>query len=203
MTKQDSIQTSQTLLLRVRCADDREAWQAFVHRYGPRIFYWCRQFRLQESDAADVTQEVLLKLVRVMRDFRYDPTRGTFQSWLKTVTANAARDTLAKWRQADRGSGDTAVCQALSEMEDERMLESLSQEIERSHRQELLAQAERVVRQRVHANTWQAYRLTTVEQFSSAEAAAKLGMPISEVYVAKSRVLKMIREHIRVLTAET
>src|SRR5262245_59330891 len=109
MNKQESTKTSRTLLLRVRDADDREAWEAFVHRYAPRIFYCCRQYRLQESDAADITQEVLIKLVRVMRDFQYDPQRGSFRGWLKTVTANAARDAIAKWRQADRGSGDTAV----------------------------------------------------------------------------------------------
>jgi RNA polymerase sigma-70 factor (ECF subfamily) len=202
MVKPESEKTSCTLLLRVRDADDHQAWEDFVHRYAPRIFHWCRLYKLQESDAADTTQEVLLKLVRVMRTFQYDPSRGSFRGWLKTVTANAARDSLAKWRQAIRGSGDTAIREALAEVEDEQLLDSLSREIERSHREELLSQAEHLVRQRVQPHTWQAYRLTTLEQCSSKDAAAKLGIPISEVYVAKSRVLKMIREHIQSIVGE-
>ena len=180
--------------MRVRQPDDREAWDAFVSRYAPKIFNWCRRYHLQESDAADVTQEVLVKLVRAMRSFQYDPSRGSFRGWLKTVTANAVRDMIATMKKAGRGSGDTSVAQVLANVEDEHAANALSQEIESCYRQELLAEAERLVRERVQAHTWEAYRLTAMEQLLAAQVAETLKMPVSEVYVAKSRVLKMLRE---------
>lgn len=194
--------TSRTLLLRVREAEDREAWVEFVDRYTPKIYNWCRRYHLQESDAADVTQEVLVKLVRAMNSFEYDPQRGSFRGWLKTVTANAVRDLVASWKKAGRGSGDTAIGQVLAMVEDEKAVESLRSQIETCHQEELLAQAERLVEPRVQSHTWQAYRLTAIEQRRATEVAETLGVPVSEVYVAKSRVLKMLRQVVQELSDE-
>ncbi|MDA1052196.1 MAG: sigma-70 family RNA polymerase sigma factor [Planctomycetota bacterium] len=194
--------TSRTLLMRVREPQDRLAWEEFVNRYAPKIFNWCRRYQLQESDAADVTQEVLVKLVRAMQDFQYDPARGSFRGWLKTVTANAVRDLVGSWKKVGRGSGDTAVGQVLATIEDEQAIEALSTEIETCHQQELLAEAERLVQPRVQSHTWQAYQLTAVEQRTAADVAQRLDMPISEVYVAKSRVLKMLRDAVQQISDE-
>ena len=68
----DSV-TSTTLLLRLRLTPaDQVAWSEFVALYGRRIFGWCRQWGLQEADAHDVTQAVLLKLLQAMQTFRYE-----------------------------------------------------------------------------------------------------------------------------------
>ena len=192
--------TSRTLLLRVREPEDRQAWEEFVNRYAPKIFNWCRRYQLQESDAADVTQDVLVKLVRAMQDFQYDPAQGSFRGWLKTVTANAVRDLAGKWKKAGRGTGGTTVGQVLATIEDQRAIEALSAEIETCHQQELLAEAERLVQPRVQPHTWQAYQLAAVQQRKAADVAEELGMPISEVYVAKSRVLKMLRDAVQQLS---
>ncbi len=194
--------TSRTLLLRVREPADRQAWEEFVERYAPKIFNWCRRYQLQESDAADVTQDVLVKLVRGMQDFQYDPARGSFRGWLKTVTANAVRDLVGKWKKVGRGSGDTAIGQVLAMIEDKQAIQALSEEIETCHQQELLAEAERLVQPRVQPHTWQAYRLAAVEQKKAAEVAESLNLPVSEVYVAKSRVLKMLRDAVKQLSDE-
>src|SRR5262245_53912191 len=92
--------TSGTLLGRLRHApDDPGGWAEFVRRYGPRIYQWCLDRRLQEADAQDVTQNVLLKLVAKMRTFEYDP-KQSFRAWLKTVTGHALIDYLdARRRQ--------------------------------------------------------------------------------------------------------
>src|SRR5467141_2571854 len=86
--------TSVTLLCRLRdTPDDAAAWEAFVRRYGPKIYEWCRQWRLQEADAEDVTQNVLLRLAQKLRAFNYDATRS-FRGWLRTLTQNALSDFL-------------------------------------------------------------------------------------------------------------
>src|SRR5262245_40923759 len=82
-------ETSPTLLGRLRQTPaDPAAWNAFVLRYGPRIYRWCRSWHLQEPDAQDVTQNVLVQLVTTMQTFTYRET-GSFRGWLKTVTYHA------------------------------------------------------------------------------------------------------------------
>jgi RNA polymerase sigma-70 factor (ECF subfamily) len=49
---------------------------------GPRIHGWCRHSGLQEADAQDVTQTVLLKMLGAMQGFRYDPAQK-FRGWLR------------------------------------------------------------------------------------------------------------------------
>jgi DNA-directed RNA polymerase specialized sigma24 family protein len=57
MTKSDA--TRPSLLVRIRDARDREAWGEFVEIYAPLVYKTARRRGLQDSDAADLTQEVL------------------------------------------------------------------------------------------------------------------------------------------------
>src|SRR5262245_25651066 len=92
MDSRPDARTSTTLLARLRrCPTDQAAWSAFVDRYAPRIYAWCRQWHVQETDAQDVTQAVLIRLAEIMRTFTYDPTRS-FRGWLKTLTRHAWDD---------------------------------------------------------------------------------------------------------------
>lgn len=190
------LRTSGTLLLRLRQLDDREAWGEFVEQYTPRIFAWCRRYRLQDSDAADVTQEVLGKLVRAIRSFDYDATRGSFRGWLKTVTNNAVRDFLEDLARPGRGSGDTQVGGMLAALQAPDAIQDLTSSLEEEAERELLREAESRVQLRVQPNKWEAYRLTALKNVAASDAATELGMPVSEVYVAKSRVLKLLREEV-------
>lgn len=199
---QSTDSTRQSLLLRVRDLSNQMAWNEFVGLYAPRIHAWCLRWELQESDAADVTQEVLCKLVQALREFEYDRSRGAFRAWLKTITGNTVRDLVRDWKKPGRaraGSVDDAVLQSL---ESPAAVDGLMRQIEAAHDQEVLRAAESQVRQRVETHTWDAYRLTAVEQRTPADAARQLGMPIAEVYVAKSRVLRMLREEVRKIDAE-
>src|SRR5271156_739538 len=84
--------TSLTLLERVqKFPADREAWDEFVRHYHPMIHAWCVKRGLQVSDADDVAQDVLVKLLTAMRKFRYDPSRS-FRGWLRSVTHNTWTD---------------------------------------------------------------------------------------------------------------
>ena len=78
---------------------NQEAWSEFVRRYGPQIYRWCRRWQLQEADAEDVTQAVLLKLSEKMRTFRYDAERS-FRAYLKTLARYAWCDFLETCQQA-------------------------------------------------------------------------------------------------------
>ena len=200
MRDQLEMATSTTLLQRLKDESDTDAWNDFVNRYSPKVFEWCRKNSLQDSDAADVTQQVLLKLVTTMRTFDYDSQRGSFRGWLKTVTANAVKDLARQWQRRNvRATGDTITAEQLSSLADPRALNELTDRIESQYREELLKEVEGRIKARVKSETWAAWQLTAVEQIPAAEAAGHIGMSVSEVYVAKSRVNKMMREEVQKL----
>jgi RNA polymerase sigma factor (sigma-70 family) len=188
--------TSPTLLGRLRQDPaDPAAWSTFVLRYGPRIHTWCRQWRLQEADAQDVTQDVLVKLVARMRTFSYDRS-GSFRGWLKTVTYHAWRDYLHGQQRAGQGSGDSAVLAALHSLE---AADDLARHLEKEFDLELLDAAVARVRLRVKPHTWEAYRLLTEERLSVPEVAGRLHMQVAMVFVARSKVKRMLREQVHQL----
>ncbi len=81
--------THVTLLGRLADRADAAAWNEFYRRYGDLIRGFARRRQLQASDCEDVLQEVLLSLSQAMPGFRYDPAKGKFRSYLKTVTLRA------------------------------------------------------------------------------------------------------------------
>jgi RNA polymerase sigma factor (sigma-70 family) len=189
-------QTSITLLGRLRQdAGDQAAWNEFVARYEPKILQWCRGWGLQESDARDVTQDVLLKLHGLLAKFAYDPSRS-FRGWLRTLTHHAWRDLVDDRKRKGSGSGDAAM---QGFFENIAAGDTLAQQLEEEFRSELLDQAMAQVRTRVEPRTWDAFRLTTLEGFSGATVADRLEMNITRVYTAKSEVKKMIKAEIRKL----
>lgn len=194
--------TRGSLLLRLRDVGDVDSWNEFVACYAPKIYGWCRGNGLQENDAADATQTVLCKLVQTMRRFDYDPRLGRFRGWLKTVAQHVAQDVRREWGARGRGSGDTTSNLKLQALEAPDVWAELAYEIEATHREELLRVASRHVRLRVKHNTWEAYRLTAIEGRAPIEVATELSMTVSDVYVSKSRVLKLLREEVAQLDPE-
>jgi RNA polymerase sigma-70 factor (ECF subfamily) len=188
-----------TLLERVR-DNQAVAWEDFVALYGPKVYGWCRTWKLQEADARDVTQDVLLKLVVKMRAFTYDRSRGGFRAWLKTVTQHALSDFLAARRRPELGTGDSEVAEQLASVA---AREDLARHVEAAFEHELFEQAAERVRARVAARTWEAFHLTAQQGLAGAEVSARIGMQVAQVFVAKRRVQKMLQEEVRKLEGET
>jgi RNA polymerase sigma factor (sigma-70 family) len=188
--------TRVTLLGRLRAdPTDQRTWAEFVDHYGPRIVTWCRTWDLQDADAQDVAQTVLLKLATTMRDFAYDPAKS-FRAWLKTVAHHAWLDFLKARRRAGQGTGDSRTLDRLNSVE---ARDDLLGHLNAAFDQELLREAAARVRLRVAPQTWEAFRLTAEDGLSGAETAARVGMQAAQVYVAKRRVQAMLRDEIQKL----
>jgi RNA polymerase sigma-70 factor (ECF subfamily) len=187
--------TSLTLMMRLqKSPSDPRAWDEFVQRYRPMIRAWCLKWHLQESDADDVVQEVLVKLLGAIRKYQYDPARS-FRSWLKTVTQHALADFVAARRKNPRQLG--SPINAIAESDDART--DLEQQIEDAYDAELLELAMHRVKKRVKPATWDSFRLTVIDGASGAQAARQLEIPVAHVFVAKHRVQKMLQEEVRIL----
>jgi RNA polymerase sigma-70 factor (ECF subfamily) len=196
MAGDPTVPTSPTLLGRLgRIPADQAAWGEFAERYGRKIYGWCRHWQLQEADAQDVTQQALLKLAQKMRTFSYDPARS-FRAWLKTVAHHAWRDFVEGRNRPGAGSGDTRVLELLQTVQ---ARDGLVKELDEEFSRDLLDEAMARVRLRVQPHTWQAFHLLAVEGRSGAEAAERLGMKVATVFVARSKVQKMLQQEVRKL----
>jgi RNA polymerase sigma-70 factor (ECF subfamily) len=185
--------TSTTLLGRLRQDPaDQAAWAEFVRRYGPQVYRWCRHWQLQEADAEDVTQAVLVRLTERMRTFTYDPARS-FRAYLRAVARYAWCDFLESRKQPGAGVGGSDVLGLLETVE---AGDDLVRRVNEQFDQEVLAEAQARVRPRVEPHTWEAFRLTALDGLSGAEAAARLGLKVATVYKAKSKVQQMLHQEV-------
>jgi RNA polymerase sigma factor (sigma-70 family) len=172
---------------------DQAGWDEFVERYGRHIYRWCRQWNLQDADAEDVTQDILVKLTHKLRAFAYDPSRS-FRGWLKTITHHAWRDFADSRRHALPAGGNSNDSQSLMLTIEAR--EDLTQKLEEAFDLELLEAAKTRVRLRVAPHTWEAFQLTALDGLPVAEVADRVRLQVAMVYVAKSKVQKMLQEEI-------
>ncbi len=196
MTAEPISTTRPTLLHRLRHhPTDETAWREFVDRYGKQIYTWCRRWGLQDADAHDVAQTVLLKLARRMQTFEYDP-KQSFRGWLRTVTRRALQDFLTDQAPLPSAASTARTREALDGLASQ---EDLLARLERAFDLELLEAAKVRVRLRVQSQTWRAYELTAEQQLPAVEVARQFGMALTAVYAAKSHVLKMLQEEIAIL----
>ena len=178
---------------------DQDSWRRFDARYRPLIHAWCRHWGAQELDAQEVAQTILTHLSARLKSFEYDPARR-FRGWLSTVTRHAWAAFVEGRATGPIGAGDSRVDQLLHEVV---AREDLASRLEAEFDQELLEVAMLRVQARVEPHTWEAFRRTALEELAPAEVAARFGMKIATVYVARSKVQRLLREELGRLEEES
>jgi RNA polymerase sigma-70 factor (ECF subfamily) len=178
--------TPATLLQRLRQPGDADAWRQFVHLYTPLFYQWTRRLGLQSADAADLVQEVFLKLCRALPHFQYD-RRRSFRAWLFTVLRNQWQEWCR--RPVPVPTGD------VEETQDERAQDNGAGAIEEEeYRAHLRGRALRLIQSEFSSSTWQAFWATVVDGRPAVEVAAEVGLTPNAVYLARGRVLRRLRE---------
>ena len=185
--------TSLSLLEGIRQGRD-EGWQRFVHLYTPLIYFWCRKAGLQESDAADVSQDVFRAVYSGIDGLDYGGPNDSFRGWLWTIT----RRTLARHHGRDAKSpaapgGSTAMmrtAQLPDWVDNDEVPDSPTAEAE------VMRRAADLIRDDFQEHTWQAFWLSTVEEMPTEVVAEKLGMSAGGVRQAKFRVLARLKEFV-------
>ncbi len=180
--------TSESLLQRLRQPGDHQAWGRFVKLYTPLLYYWARRAGLQEHDAADLVQDVLVLLLKKLPHFTYEPGHR-FRAWLRTVTLNSWRDRSK--RRATQPLGDAAG------LDDLAVPDNLGEFEEAEYRQRLAAKALQLMKSDFQPATWQACWALVVEGRCPEEVAAELGLTVGAVHVAKFRVLNRLRQELK------
>jgi RNA polymerase sigma-70 factor (ECF subfamily) len=149
---------------------------------------------VQDADAADLTQEVMMSVAHAIRSFEYDPERGGFRHWLLTIVRNQLRNFWRKNESAARGTGGTQAHEVL--MEQPETSNGHTTDWDQAYERQLFQFAADQVRQDFQESTWLAFWRTAVEGESAKEVSKDLGMSVAAVYMAKRRVVERIREQI-------
>jgi RNA polymerase sigma-70 factor (ECF subfamily) len=167
------------LIERLRDPSAQNAWERFVRLYTPLLLHWSRRVGLQEQDAADLVQDVLIILVQKLPEFHYQPGRS-FRGWMRTVLMNRWRDLPRRGRSAP--------------LESEIVMPPEADGLEESeYRLYVVGRALMLMAADFEPTTWQACWETVVGDRSAADVAAELGITVNAVYLAKSRVLVRLR----------
>jgi RNA polymerase sigma-70 factor (ECF subfamily) len=180
--------TPPSLLERIRVSSERDAWDKFVDMYTPLLVAWTRRLGLPEHDAADLIQDIFAVLVEKLPTFQYDASKS-FRAWLKTILLNRWRGNLRKHAgikaHGDAGLENVAATDELLDFE------------EAEYRRYLVGRALDLMRADFQPVTWKACWEFVVQDRPAGEVAAELGVTINTVYLAKSRVLRRLREELK------
>jgi RNA polymerase sigma factor (sigma-70 family) len=105
-------------LVRGAAAGDRRAWERLVDQYARLIWSITAEFKLTESDAADVSQTTWLRLLEHIDRIEYPDRVG---SWLAATARNQCLRTLAARKRVVLAQGDedlTDVAASESEIDE-------------------------------------------------------------------------------------
>jgi len=185
--------TSRSLIGRVR-ADEPDAWERLVRLYGPLVLHWCRGRGLQDSDVADIFQEVFESVVKHVSQFRRERLGDTFRGWLRRITQNKIVDHFRQLGRDAQAAGGSSVQLWWSQLPEPKTLdvEPLIDDAETG----LFARVLRLIREEFEPRTWQAFWQTAVAGRDTADVGADLSMSPGAVRVAKARVLRRLREEL-------
>jgi RNA polymerase sigma-70 factor (ECF subfamily) len=183
--------TSKTLLQRLR-ANDSEAWRVMVQLYTPLVRHWATRGGVRGVDVEDVTQEVLQASATHLQNFRRDKPGDSFRGWLRGITRNMVLQHFRRSGRNPRGSGGTDALVQLHEVED-----TVTPDEDADPAEELdglRRRALELVRDEFEERTWRAFWVTVVEGRSPADIAAEMGVSPTAIRMAKSRVLRRLKQ---------
>jgi RNA polymerase sigma-70 factor, ECF subfamily len=181
--------TSHSLLERARDSTDEASWRKLTDLYCPLIRRWARPYVLQPADIDDVVQDVLAVLVRKLPQFVHSKNPGAFRAWLRSITVNRLR---AAWRLRRPVSGGDALLQQFRELEDSSS--ALSRSWDEEHDRHVVTTLLDAIRLEFQPATWRAFELTIRDERGAMEVARELGLSVNAVLIAKSRILKRLRQ---------
>lgn len=185
-------ETSLSLLDRLRHSSENEGWNRLADLYAPLVRVWLRRYDVQDSDANDLVQEVLLTVSRELGTFEHCGQPGAFRGWLKAILTNRLRKF---WRARDRypeARGDSEMDVRLAQLDDP--ASEMSRIWDREHDHYVLRQLLTLAEPHFEPNTWKAFCRVALEGAKPDVVAQEMGISLNSVCLAKSRVTRRLRQ---------
>jgi RNA polymerase sigma-70 factor (ECF subfamily) len=190
-----SLTTTTVLLDSLKDPAQAGVWNEFDARFRPLLTAFATRLGLERADAEDVAQEILVEFVAAYRAGRYDRTRGRLSSWILSIAHHKIADRHRADRRRPGRRGDSALINLCNPM-------SLAAIWEQEQQRLVLGRAMEVLRYgRTAEPTLHAFELVALRGVPAEAAARECGMTVDEVYTAKHRVTRRLRDIVEELTA--
>lgn len=188
--------TRNSLIAQIKSTGNQQAWDEFVDLYRPVIYRMARRRGLQDVDAQDLVQSVLVRVAQAIPRWEKTSPDVRFRHWLGRVARNAILSALLRQPQ-DRAAGGSAAFELLADVAEAHP--DLHEELAREALREQYLRAAAIVRADVDAATWQAFELTMIHGHSCEAAAKMTRKSVGSIYAARSRVMRRLRDQIRLM----
>ena len=199
---EDFIPTRYSLLSRLQNRNDQDSWTDFFETYWRLIYSTALKSGLTEAEAQDAVQETIICVAKDIEKFKRDRTLGSFKGWLRNLTRWRIADQLRKREPLAAAenalSAENVDMPGLTEISNpaDDALEKIWEEEWRSN---LMSAAAERVKRRVKEEHYQIFDLSVMRQWPASKVAQTLGVNIAQVYLAKHRMLALIRKEVRLL----
>ncbi|MGY8771427.1 MAG: sigma-70 family RNA polymerase sigma factor [Pirellulales bacterium] len=184
-------ETRNSLLVQVKDPLNREAWEQFAQIYRPVIYRLARQRGMQDADAQDLSQQVLMSVAAAIGRWENSDESVRFRHWLRRVVKNAILNALSRKPQ-DLAVGGSSVRELLEEHPDADP--ETEQQIELEYRRELYLRAAEIVQTDVAPDTWKAFEMTVLQALPIQEVATQLSKSVGTIYASRSRIMRRLRD---------
>lgn len=174
--------THKSLLERLQNGDE-VSWSEFYDRYAPVIRFVGTLYHFNDFECNDLVQNVMMKFFDAQKNFVYRENQTRFRTWFATVIRSQAVEYI---RKAGRGRENPLPADESKDPFAEEFLEEW--------RHVMLQEAMDELRVRVDPVTFQAFELYGMQNRPASEVASLLHLSRGQLYVAKSRCMKMLRE---------
>ncbi|MEM9942752.1 MAG: sigma-70 family RNA polymerase sigma factor [Planctomycetota bacterium] len=186
--------TNVALIQSLANQDEQLAWEEFVNSYEPLIYGVAKGLGLNDIDAADAVQEVLVHVSQVVANWSPNGNKGAFRSWLRRVARNRILKVLSRTRMLKSEAASSESRLDLSSVRNEPR-----STIGIAFRRQVLIHVVDRVKGCFSESTWQAFWQSYVDGTATATVAENLGMSVGAVYIARSRVLNRIQAEVQQL----
>lgn len=159
--------------------------------YQPLISKWLGRLGAPSGDSQDLSQTILVVVVKKLPEFEHQGQAGSFRRWLKNITRNCLLEFWRARKFQPVATGKTSFQDSLNQLADESS--QLSQLWDQEYDQQVLATLLKQIQKEFQPTTWQAFQLVAIEGLSGKVAAEKLNISINSVFIAKSRVMARLR----------
>jgi RNA polymerase sigma-70 factor (ECF subfamily) len=184
---------------RLKDWEDDRSWRDFFETYWRLIYSTARKGGLSDAEAQEVVQETVIAVAKQMKEFKYDPTVGSFKGWLKLITRRRIADQYRKRKPHELGLAEGGTSEGTQAMD--RMPAATEDAAdaawELDWKQTLLDRAVELVRTQVSPRQFQIFDLYVLRQWPASQVAAALDINVAQVHLAKHRVQSQIKKEAR------
>ena len=194
------IPTRVSLLEGLSNLEDQASWNRFFETYWKLIYGVARQAGLTEVEAQDVLQETMVSVMKHIPTFKYDPAIGTFKAWLLNITRWRILDQLRKRMPVShKRSKDESATTVTSTLE--KMIDPNSEDLDAAWNKDwertLFEGARASVKNLSDPQKYQLFDFYMSKEWPAEKVAATFGVSVEQVYLAKHRILEMIRQEVK------